>query len=119
MSILRESTIVSELMMAQHGEASAVESFHRHLPLQHMRCDLQPEKVASWWSTKYALKLNATAAAVLLKHKLLSENELESMRKPCSSLEARVIRRFSKFCAFQAPESIRRLRRNCSLLRGV
>ncbi|KAJ9109077.1 hypothetical protein QFC21_000405 [Naganishia friedmannii] len=47
---------------------------------EHMRCDLQPEKVASWWSTKYALRLNASVAAVLLKHRLLSEDELECMR---------------------------------------
>ncbi|KAJ9125420.1 hypothetical protein QFC22_000381 [Naganishia vaughanmartiniae] len=67
-----------------HGEATAVESFHRHLPLQHMRCDLQPEKVASWWSTKYALRLNSFAAAVLLKHGLLSESELEPMLRFCS-----------------------------------
>ncbi|KAJ9100141.1 hypothetical protein QFC20_005553 [Naganishia adeliensis] len=47
------------------------------------RCDLQPNKVAVWWSTKYALRLNAFAAAVLLQRCLLEPIDIE----PCRSRE--------------------------------
>lgn len=46
-----------------------------------MRCDLQPDKVAVWWSTKYALRLNAFAAAVLLQRGLLEPTDIEPCRR--------------------------------------
>lgn len=33
--------------------AAGVHSFHRHLPLLNMRCDLFPERLAVWWSPKH------------------------------------------------------------------
>ncbi|KAJ9109763.1 hypothetical protein QFC19_001993 [Naganishia cerealis] len=78
--VRQSAASIGRAIQQEHGEATAVESFHKHLPLQHMRCDIQPEKVASWWSTKYALRLSALAAAVLLKQQLLSESELDVMR---------------------------------------
>lgn len=46
-----------------------------------MRCDLQHDKVAVWWSTKYALRLNAFAAAVLLHRDLLEPTDIEPCRR--------------------------------------
>lgn len=73
-----------------------VDSFYRHLPLKNMRCDLDPTRVAVWWSTQYVrrsiiadfrhadlilytqcLKLSAYAAQVLSDAKQLDIKELE------------------------------------------
>jgi hypothetical protein len=37
--------------------------------------------VAVWWSTKYALRLNAFAAAVLLQRGLLETTDIEPCRR--------------------------------------
>ncbi|KAG7453098.1 uncharacterized protein BT62DRAFT_880822, partial [Guyanagaster necrorhizus] len=35
------------------GVNRGAESFYRHLPLKNMRCDLDPSRIAVWWSTKH------------------------------------------------------------------
>jgi len=37
----------------QDGVKSGVDSFYRHLPLLNMRCDLDPSRMAVWWSTEH------------------------------------------------------------------
>ncbi|KAF9262252.1 glycosyltransferase family 1 protein [Marasmius fiardii PR-910] len=49
----------------EDGVNRGVESFYKHLPLKNMRCDLDPSRVAVWWSTKHCLRLSGFAAQVL------------------------------------------------------
>ncbi|KAG8809795.1 hypothetical protein FRC19_004968, partial [Serendipita sp. 401] len=44
---------LAEKIQAHDGVKSGVDSFHRHLPLLNMRCDLLPERLAVWWSTQH------------------------------------------------------------------
>jgi hypothetical protein len=41
------------------------------------RCDLDPDRVAVWWSEKLALRLSALAAQVLVNAKLINMKSLE------------------------------------------
>ncbi|KZV78558.1 UDP-Glycosyltransferase/glycogen phosphorylase [Exidia glandulosa HHB12029] len=64
----------------ENGLQGGVDSFYRHLPLLNMRCDLDPERVAVWWSTKHCLKLSAFAAQVLLDDKRIKMDHLDLHR---------------------------------------
>ncbi|KDR81957.1 hypothetical protein GALMADRAFT_207321 [Galerina marginata CBS 339.88] len=59
-----------------NGVQKGVESFYKHLPLLNMRCDLDPSRVAVWWSKEQCLKLSAFAAQTLADAKLLSLRNL-------------------------------------------
>ncbi|KAJ8093380.1 hypothetical protein PM082_020237 [Marasmius tenuissimus] len=50
---------------SEDGVSAGVESFYRHLPLKNMRCDLDPTRLATWWSTEHCLKLSGFAAQTL------------------------------------------------------
>lgn len=41
----------------QNGVERGVESFYRHLPLKNMRCDIQKQRLAAWWSTEHVRPL--------------------------------------------------------------
>ncbi|EJD46939.1 UDP-Glycosyltransferase/glycogen phosphorylase [Auricularia subglabra TFB-10046 SS5] len=71
---------MGEKIRASSGVDAGVHSFHRHLPLMNMRCDLCPERVAVWWSTKHSLRLSAYAAQVLHDALLLKLDDLELHR---------------------------------------
>ncbi|KAG8797604.1 hypothetical protein FRC16_008719, partial [Serendipita sp. 398] len=88
---------LAEKIQAHDGVKSGVDSFHRHLPLLNMRCDLLPERLAVWWSTRHAsrmaihdigmtdeyfqcLRLSTFAAQILADQKLIDMNELELHR---------------------------------------
>ena len=45
-----------------------------------MRCDLDPTRVAVWWSPEHLLKLSAFAAKILSDAKLLSMDKLNVHR---------------------------------------
>ncbi|KAH9483618.1 Sterol 3-beta-glucosyltransferase UGT80A2 [Psilocybe cubensis] len=62
------------------GVRKGVESFYRHLPLLNMRCDLDPSRVAIWWSDDLCLKLSALAAQTLADAKLISLQTLKLHR---------------------------------------
>lgn len=84
----------------QDGVRRGVDSFYRHLPLLNMRCDLDPSKLAVWWSTEHVcasflfpqwrvlfnfrltqcLKLSAFAAQTLADAKQLDLNHLDPHR---------------------------------------
>ncbi|KAJ4479995.1 glycosyltransferase family 1 protein [Lentinula aciculospora] len=67
---------LAEKIQKEDGVNGGVESFYRHLPLKNMRCDLDPSRVAVWWSTEHCLKFSAFAAQTLINAKLL---ELQSL----------------------------------------
>ncbi|KAF4614700.1 hypothetical protein D9613_003312 [Agrocybe pediades] len=60
----------------EDGVKKGVESFYKHLPLLNMRCDLDPTRLAVWWSTEQCLKLSAFAAQTLADAKLISLRNL-------------------------------------------
>ncbi|GHJ85209.1 hypothetical protein NliqN6_1611 [Naganishia liquefaciens] len=64
------------------GAARFAESFHAHLPLLRMRCDIDPNRVARWWSERYALRLSSMAAEVLSQAGKLQRETLKAWR-PC------------------------------------
>ncbi|KZV82173.1 glycosyltransferase family 1 protein [Exidia glandulosa HHB12029] len=86
----------------ENGVEAGLESFYRHLPLLNMRCDLEPERVAVWWSTKHCLKLSAFAAQVLLEDKRIKmehldlhrPKEYDSMKKYTDPITAGVVSLF-------------------------
>ncbi|CAE6468716.1 unnamed protein product [Rhizoctonia solani] len=71
---------VGELIRSEDGVRNGMDSFHRHLPLLNMRCDLDPRKVATWYSRSHKLRLSAFAAQVLAEKGLLDINKLELHR---------------------------------------
>ncbi|PBK62939.1 glycosyltransferase family 1 protein [Armillaria solidipes] len=71
---------MSEQIRHDDGINRGVESFYRHLPLKNMRCDLDPSRIAVWWSTKHCLKLSACAAQVLIDARELDMGSLDTHR---------------------------------------
>ncbi|KAK0185950.1 UDP-Glycosyltransferase/glycogen phosphorylase [Armillaria mellea] len=71
---------MSEQIRHDDGVNRGVESFYRHLPLKNMRCDLDPSRIAVWWSTKHCLKLSACAAQVLVDARELDMGSLDAHR---------------------------------------
>ncbi|KAJ7118977.1 glycosyltransferase family 1 protein [Mycena epipterygia] len=71
---------MAEQIHLEDGVRRGVDSFYRHLPLLNMRCDLDPSRLAVWWSTEYCLKLSAFAAQVLMDAKLLDISSLDPHR---------------------------------------
>lgn len=45
-----------------------------------LRCDIDPSRVAVWWSEKFALRLSAFAAQALLQAGVIKEGDLEIHR---------------------------------------
>lgn len=64
----------------EDGVNRGVDSFYRHLPLLNMRCDLDPSRMAIWWSTEHCMKLSAFAAQTLSDAKRLDMNSLDLHR---------------------------------------
>ncbi|CAE6348717.1 unnamed protein product [Rhizoctonia solani] len=56
---------ISDIINREDGTKNGVESFHKHLPLLNMRCDLDPKRIAVWYSPTYKLRLSAFSAQVL------------------------------------------------------
>ncbi|KAJ7932676.1 glycosyltransferase family 1 protein [Mycena leptocephala] len=71
---------MAEQINREDGVRRGVDSFYRHLPLLNMRCDLDPSRLAVWWSTEYCLKLSGFAAQVLMDAKLLDISSLDPHR---------------------------------------
>ncbi|KAJ3889776.1 glycosyltransferase family 1 protein [Lentinula edodes] len=71
---------LAEKIQKEDGVNQGVKSFYRHLPLKNMRCDLDPSKVAVWWSTEHCLKFSAFAAQTLMNAKLLDLKGLDLHR---------------------------------------
>ncbi|KZV90217.1 UDP-Glycosyltransferase/glycogen phosphorylase [Exidia glandulosa HHB12029] len=71
---------LAQSIVNEDGVEGGVDSFYRHLPLLNMRCDLDPSRVAVWWSTKHCLKLSAFAAQVLLDDQRIKMEHLDLHR---------------------------------------
>ncbi|KAI3615744.1 glycosyltransferase family 1 protein [Moniliophthora roreri] len=60
------ATRLADRIRSENGVTAGVESFYKHLPLKNMRCDLDPSRLAVWWSTEHCLKLSAFAVQTLV-----------------------------------------------------
>jgi hypothetical protein len=83
--LLREKTSaaaksIARRMENEQGVRSAVESFHRHLPLEMMQCDLIPGHPAVWTlkSGRKPVKVSKLAAEVLISQWSKLRKELRS-----------------------------------------
>ena len=62
---------------------SGVDSFYKHLPLLNMRCDLDPSRLAVWWSTEHVSFIFFAFATSSNFLKILIVFEIEHFR--CSN----------------------------------
>ncbi|EUC58960.1 sterol 3-beta-glucosyltransferase, partial [Rhizoctonia solani AG-3 Rhs1AP] len=67
-------------LFQHNGTQNGVDSFHRHMPLLNMRCDLDPTRVAVWYSPMHEMRLSAFAAQVLSEGGYIDINKLELHR---------------------------------------
>ncbi|KAM0226576.1 hypothetical protein ACHAQD_000500 [Fusarium lateritium] len=70
---------ISVKMEREEGVKAAVQSFHRQLPLERMRCDLLPNEPAVWQydKSKHPIKISKVAAEMLLSENLVETKHLK------------------------------------------
>lgn len=80
---------ISIKMQSDSGVAAAVDSFHRHLPIERMRCAVMPNQVAVWTYKKGKRSLNLSKAAVeiLIEHGRIDASQIRPYVS-CSTVEA-------------------------------
>ncbi|KAG8746143.1 hypothetical protein FRC10_006009 [Ceratobasidium sp. 414] len=76
----RAAQKMGEQIRSEDGVALGVDSFHRHLPLLNMRCDVDLSRLAEWWSPEHCLRLSGFVAATLVDAKLLDMKKLQPHR---------------------------------------
>lgn len=66
-------------MRAESGVKTAVESFHRHLPIKQLQCDILPAQPAAWAykKGKKQVKLSKSAAMILEQHLRVDRKSLK------------------------------------------
>lgn len=66
-------------MNSETGVATAVDSFHRNLPLQRMRCSVIPGQPAAWAYTrnKQSLTLSKAAVSILVEYKKIDTKHIK------------------------------------------
>jgi len=67
---------MSHQIHEDNGVQRGVHSFYKHLPLLNMRCDLDPSRLAVWWSAEHCLRLSTFAAQTLANAKRLTMQSL-------------------------------------------
>ncbi|QRW26844.1 glycosyltransferase family 1 protein [Rhizoctonia solani] len=65
---------------SENGVMLGADSFHKHLPLLNMRCDIDPHKLAEWWSPEHYLRLSGFAATTLTEAGLLDTKKIQRHR---------------------------------------
>ncbi|CUA73567.1 Sterol 3-beta-glucosyltransferase UGT80B1 [Rhizoctonia solani] len=63
---MRAAEAVGETIRRENGVQNGVDSFHKHMPLLNMRCELDPTRVAVWYSPTHGMRLSAFAAQGIL-----------------------------------------------------
>ena len=71
---------LSTRMDKEVGVQTAVDNFHRLLPLKRMRCSILPDRVAVWTLPNTNLRLSNLAAGVLDQQRKLSLKSLSLTR---------------------------------------
>ena len=76
--------LARDIAIEGDGAANAIESFHRHLPMEgtySMRCSILQERVAVWELKREShLRLSALAAQILIEKKRIKLHELRLIR---------------------------------------
>lgn len=57
---------IGENMRSEQGVQNAVQSFHRHLDVDKLRCSICPDRPAVWWLRHSHIKLSTFAASILV-----------------------------------------------------
>lgn len=70
---------IANKMKAEAGLSNAVNSFHRNLPLQRMRCSVIPGQPAAWAYTqkKKSLTLSKVAMNILVEYKRIDTKHIK------------------------------------------
>jgi len=78
---------IAAQMSSETGVQTAVDSFHSHLPLDKMACDILPHRPAVWnySKKKRTVKLSREAAELLNEHMKIDQNKLELYVQRCCS----------------------------------
>ncbi|WRT69975.1 uncharacterized protein IL334_006966 [Kwoniella shivajii] len=71
---------MADKIRSESGETKGAESFHKHLPLLNMRCDVDPNQIALWWSDTLCLRLSGSVAAMMVDQGKLDWKDLEIHR---------------------------------------
>ncbi|OJJ83730.1 uncharacterized protein ASPGLDRAFT_74542 [Aspergillus glaucus CBS 516.65] len=73
------ASAIAVKMNSEAGTQAAVSSFHRHLPLDRLLCDICPGQAAVWFFSKdhRKIKISKVVAATLVSHNLLDPKLLE------------------------------------------
>ena len=71
--------VIAERMDREQGVQAAVNSFHRHLPLETMQCDLIPDQPAVWTvkSGRKQVKLCKLAAEIAISQRSSLQKDLK------------------------------------------
>lgn len=71
---------IATKMRAESGVTAAVQSFHRHLPLERMRCHVLPNHAAVWTCVKSKRKiyLSKPAAQILIEKSMIDAKDIRS-----------------------------------------
>lgn len=87
----RAAQAVGEKMREEHGVKAAVSSFHRHLPVENMRCDLITGLPATWEYTKSKrpVRLSGAAAEILIQSRRIKAEDLRLYRSKPIIIENR------------------------------
>lgn len=94
--LMREETSfaaehLAERMDHEQGVQAAVNSFHRHLPLETMQCDLIPDQPAVWTikSGRRQVKMSRLAAEIAISQRSSLQKDLKTWA--CQYPDNRVI----------------------------
>ncbi|PYH83635.1 sterol glucosyltransferase [Aspergillus uvarum CBS 121591] len=71
---------IATKMRAESGVTAAVQSFHRHLPLERMRCHVMPNQAAVWKCviSKRKIYLSKAAAQILIEKSAIDVKDIRS-----------------------------------------
>lgn len=77
--VLENARMLGEMIRLENGKEEGVKSFHKHLPMEMMKCDLLPGKAAVWQlrKGKNLIRLSALAATALRKQGLIDFGKLK------------------------------------------
>lgn len=70
---------ISRKMQRDSGVKAAVDSFHRNLPLDRMRCSVMPDQAAAWsyGKGKQSLLLSKIAVSILIEHGKINTKNIQ------------------------------------------
>ncbi|KAL2821330.1 hypothetical protein BDW59DRAFT_164212 [Aspergillus cavernicola] len=74
---LRAAQDIASRMQYESGVATAVDSFHRNLPIDRMKCELLPNRPATWICKSPPVRLSKLAAQILVEHLRIDKKSLQ------------------------------------------